>query len=597
MSSSLNNNNNNNNSSRPNSFNSLQQQQQQLFNNNVILQQHQQQTTSRPYHLLNLATIQQKPQPTNYYPFRVASTPRTPYQPSPPPATVLYPFDNNNLFDLKNNPSTPLHQNIDNNTQSLPLDIKRRSSSLNSLNYFELRPPSVPAPKLPSLNPSDDLIDLNDVSFVSTSSTVVAVDNDISLFDPLFVPPPPPPPIIIKDVQPAVSAITSNEKTVQNTKIPTPPAKPRSNSNKQISTPVEYVQKMITRQVSVLEKIEKFQFIEKSLGETISEINTFEVFINDLKKQINSTSDNNSSSNLSNSVIVYSSLLEQPILNDIDIKLTIRRYDSLTSKTKQIFLNVSINCTIETFLYEILDKFELKDLNVNNYLLKIHGKEEYLPIKEILGELKHIQECLCLNKDPIFILIEIKNINKQLSLNKVTGEKENLFKFEIDSQTSLRNKLETLLKNIFLNKEQIDNSVQNSDQISALENFCHNFKTHLRELIKLVYRINYTSLIDLVDQLDSIELDLKSYHSKSALGELSKKLFTISNNVIIACVKFCNLASKSFEWPFRLKSNDDNGGIVTEKREIIQATEKLTVFVENINNLANFLTTLNLQLK
>jgi hypothetical protein len=586
MSSSLN---NNNNSSKPNSFNSLQQQQ-QLFNNNV-LQQQQQQTTSRPYHLLNLATIQQQPQPTNYYPFRVASTPRTPYQPSPS-ATVLYPFDNNNLFDLKNNPSTPLQQNVDNNTQSLPLDIKRRSSSLNSLNYFELRPPSVPAPKLPSLNPSDDLIDLNDVSFVSTS-TVVALDNDMSLFDPLFVPPP----IIIKDVQPAVPAIISNEKAVQNTKTPTPPVKSRSNSNKQLSTPVEYVQKMITRQVSVLEKIEKFELIEKSLGETVSEINTFEVFINDLKKQINSTSDNNSSSNLSNSVIVYSSLLEQPILNDIDIKLTIRRYDSLTSKTKQIFLNVSINCTIETFLYEILDKFELKDLNVNNYLLKIHGKEEYLPVKEILGELKHIQECLCLNKDPIFILIEIKNINKQLSLNKITNEKENLFKFEIDSQTSLRNKLETLLKNIFQNKEQIDNSVQNSDQISALENFCHNFKTHLRELIKLVYRINYTSLIDLADQLDIIELDLKSYHSKSALGELSKKLLTISNNVIIACVKFCNLASKSFEWPFRLKSNDFNGSVVTEKREIIQATEKLTVFVENINNLAYFLTKLNLQLK
>jgi hypothetical protein len=586
MSSSLN---NNNNSSKPNSFNSLQQQQ-QLFNNNV-LQQQQQQTTSRPYHLLNLATIQQQPQPTNYYPFRVASTPRTPYQPSPS-ATVLYPFDNNNLFDLKNNPSTPLQQNVDNNTQSLPLDIKRRSSSLNSLNYFELRPPSVHAPKLPSLNPSDDLIDLNDVSFVSTS-TVVAVDNDMSLFDPLFVPPP----IILKDVQPAVPAIISNEKAVQNTKIPTPPVKSRSNSNKQLSTPVEYVQKMITRQVSVLEKIEKFELIEKSLGETVSEINTFEVFINDLKKQINSTSDNNSSSNLSNSVIVYSSLLEQPILNDIDIKLTIRRYDSLTSKTKQIFLNVSINCTIETFLYEILDKFELKDLNVNNYLLKIHGKEEYLPVKEILGELKHIQECLCLNKDPIFILIEIKNINKQLSLNKITNEKENLFKFEIDSQTSLRNKLETLLKNIFQNKEQIDNSVQNSDQISALENFCHNFKTHLRELIKLVYRINYTSLIDLADQLDIIELDLKSYHSKSALGELSKKLLTISNNVIIACVKFCNLASKSFEWPFRLKSNDFNGSVVTEKREIIQATEKLTVFVENINNLAYFLTKLNLQLK
>ena len=601
MNSSLNDNNTNK-SSRPTSFDLQQQQQQPIFNNNVLQQQQQ---TLRPYHLLQLATIQQPQTPStnyvnNYYPFRVASTPRTPYQQQQPAAAaVLYPFDNYNLFDLKNNPSPPpssqqQQQNdnsfssLTNNNQSLPA-LERRSSSLNNLNNCELKPPSIPAPILPSSKHSDDLIDLNDVS-------TTVVDNDFSLFDPLFVAPQP---VII------TTNIKAPPQTITTTKVPTQPTKPRSNSNQQINTPVvESVKTMITKQLSLMDKIEKtekFEFIEKSLNETVSEINTFEVFINDLKEQINSTCGETCSSSLSNSVIVYSSLLEQPIMNDIDIKLTIRHVDPQTSKTKQIFLTVSINCTVESFLHDILTRFELKDLNINSYLLKIHGKEEYLPVKEILGELKYIQDSLCLNKDPIFILIEIKNINKQLSLNRTNNEttttKKDLFQFEIDSQTSLRNKLETLLKNIFRNKEEIDKTIKNCEQMSVLENFCHNFKFSIRELMKLVHKINYTSLIDLAEQLDLIELNLKSYHSKFELGELSKKLSTISNNVIVACVKFCNLASKSFEWPFKLKSFDDSDGFITEKREIIQAKEKLTFFIENINNLANFIATLNLPLK
>lgn len=600
MSNGGNNNSNINNTLKPTPF--YQQQPQKINpqnNNNASTQQ--QQTTVAPHqpqyhHLHLLAGNQQKNQTTslinNYHPYRDAFTPRNFYPQLP--VSVLFPHDNNNLFDLKN----PLLSEV---RQNSLVDLSRsRSSSLNNTT-IELKAPSFPAPQLPNdfatqqhkleQQKSDDLIDLS--NYTTTGTNLI---DDMSLFDPLFVPP-----VVAKPKELIPSPMTPP--ATFETKATTPPSKAKSDTN-QIS-PADTIKTILSKQQSLTDKPErndKFEFIEKSLSETVSDIKTFEVFINDLKDQISSTTENNNktnATNLTNSVIVFSPLLEQPILSDIDIKFTIRHFDVQLGKMKQINLCVPISFKVETFLDEILSRFELKDVNVNSYLLKIHGKEEYLPMKEILGELKYIQDCICLNKDPVFILIEVKNINRQLSMNanKINELTKTSFSYQIlDNQVAFRNKLETLFKNILRYKEEIDRAVQISDQNQGLENFCHNFKLQIRELIKLIHKINYTFLIDLAEQLDLIELDLKSIHSKFERSELSKKLSIVTNNAISASIKFCNCASKSFDWPFKLKSKE-NDEFKTEKRDILKASEKFTVFVDNINNLSNFMSNLSLQLK
>jgi len=59
--------------------------------------------------------------------------------------------------------------------------VKKSKLRLNSLNNFESKPSLVPPPKPATSKPSDDIINQNDVPFVS-SSVVAAFDNDRSLF-------------------------------------------------------------------------------------------------------------------------------------------------------------------------------------------------------------------------------------------------------------------------------------------------------------------------------------------------------------------------------------------------------------------------------
>jgi hypothetical protein len=566
----------------------FQQQQQQQ---NVISPPFQLSSTPQ-YHHLQQYNLQQQPQQQvrniNYNSYPSYNHYAT--------ITSLFPHDNNNLFDLKNQNFINIPKQQSQQQQLQQDDGIKRSSSLNNLtNRFDIKPPIKPAPKLPTelQHPSYPAPQFESDNLIDFESTT---NDDISMFDPLFEP-----------VQVVFRKNRSNSIITKPTTTPNdnsltivPPLPPRKSITK-IETPSETVKSTIKRNFSFYEKIDiidEFIIIDKSLNEIVSEIETFEIFINELKDEINTKVDDKSTSaSLTNSVIVYSPLLEQPILNDMDIKLIIRYFDSL-NKIKQMSLNASINCTVEHFLYEILIRLEVQDLSTNKYLLKIHGKEEYLPLKEILGELKYIQECLCLNKDPIFMLIEVKNINKQLSFN---GNDQKRFCYKLDEKICVnfvsKNKLDVLLKNISRNRTEIKQAVVDGDQ-NSLQNWCRNYKQNLKQLIRLVYNINYTSLIDLVERFEALELDLKSYHSKFELSELSKKLLNLVNDSMHACIKFCNCASKSFNWSFEL----DQGCVLdktvaVEKKEIIQSNEKITLYVESLNNLAAFMSNLNVQLK
>lgn len=548
-------------------------------------------------------------------------------------------FDNKDETSLTNGNETNINTNV------------KRSSSLTNLNSIEIKPPHLqskpdkkvpevilkaPNYQAPALPKDADLIDLSGPHDA----------NYLSLFDPLH-----------ERKQLSVSSntketINKNQKTTNNNSnhksIPhekgkhmqrnsvvdfkTPPIlhsksittvlkhnnnntfktqTSQSTLNKTATTISEHQPQTLHRSFSFYEKannIDEFLIIDCGLNDETNNFQSFEQFINDLKTQmhtdqssVNDTYSYNDRNSLTH-IAVFSPLLERPILSEINIKLIIKYYDS-NNKVKQVNLNASISCTIEHILYETLNELNMNDLNTSKYLFKIHGKEEYLPLKEILCELKYIQDCLCLNKDPIFILIELKNINTQLSHNQQHNEEErhqqyhsrsgsyilHNFHFKLDDKnlnSMPKIRLDTLLKSISTNKCEIQAAVNDND-LDSIRNWCSSFKLKLKHLIKLLYNINYTSLLNLIERIEQVEFDLKSYHSKSEINELSKKLLNLANDSMHACIKFCNCAANSFLWPYKLACDQFESSIV-ENRELIQSDDNVTLYVESLNNLSVF---------
>lgn len=116
-----------------------------------------------------------------------------------------------------------------------------------------------------------------------------------------------------------------------------------------------------------------------------------------------------------------------PYLNkNIDIKLTVR-YKSNTSaesKSQITHLLVSIKAPIETILYNVLTIFNLEELDINKYLLKIHGLEEYIQTSSILGELKYINDCFNESIEPVFVLIQKSMVNVELSKRRAVSSSQ-----------------------------------------------------------------------------------------------------------------------------------------------------------------------------
>ena len=104
-------------------------------------------------------------------------------------------------------------------------------------------------------------------------------------------------------------------------------------------------------------------------------------------------------------------------LNCDTIKINVRNDGSARTT-----LNVSLNATVETIVYDVLTTFRSRsdtssdeDLSTDKYLLKIHGLEEYLPVNATLSELKYVHSCLIENREPSLVLDELKNVNTQLN--------------------------------------------------------------------------------------------------------------------------------------------------------------------------------------
>ena len=123
-------------------------------------------------------------------------------------------------------------------------------------------------------------------------------------------------------------------------------------------------------------------------------------------------------------LIVFSPVLDSPIVNrfyENNIRVHVRH-----GNTMRTSLTVSLQATVETLVYDVLTTFNVKDekeggeieLSPDKYLLKIHGLEEYLPVRATLSELKHVHECLIENREPQLVLDELHNVNTQLSVAK-----------------------------------------------------------------------------------------------------------------------------------------------------------------------------------
>jgi hypothetical protein len=179
---------------------------------------------------------------------------------------------------------------------------------------------------------------------------------------------------------------------------------------------------------SKLHRVETFEVIDNYLLE-----NEFERFSREFAKNINSSTNQSSENNTDNAaaaaaaiqttsslvnLITYNPILDySPYLTkNIDIKITVRYKSSQPDAKMQItYLLVSIKAPIETILYNVITIFNLEDLDINKYLLKIHGLEEYIQTSSMLGELKYINDCFNESVDPVFVLIQKSLVNVELS--------------------------------------------------------------------------------------------------------------------------------------------------------------------------------------
>jgi hypothetical protein len=99
---------------------------------------------------------------------------------------------------------------------------------------------------------------------------------------------------------------------------------------------------------------------------------------------------------------------------------------------------------------------------------------------------------------------------------------------------------------------------------------------------------NY-SVEGFVFDLQDERLVISPTKDKANYRGFNSRLFFLfqANDSMHACLKFINCAASSFYWPFRLKINDVFKPEVVEKQQIIQADEKLVIYLYTLNNLSH----------
>jgi hypothetical protein len=399
---------------------------------------------------------------------------------------------------------------------------------------------------------------------------------------------------------------------------------------------------------NLIERIDHFDLIDINISD-LKDFQKFNKMVNGLKSKID-----HEKKELSN-LIVFTSLLESPISNKCgNIQLNIR-YDSSqninsissssvsSSRRHQFSLQVSLNATVETVVYNILMLLDINDYDTEKYLLKIHGLEEYLPINASLADLKYIHNCLIENKDPVLVLEELKNVNTDLSKNLIKNKDR--FQFENFNQNShfLPKELcENILKSIIQNRNLIEDKIQHdslisnySNHLDGILNSCINLKEKLKRLNDQIFKIGFESIVKSINNLEYIENLLKNHqtdrydknekqplifdqekndnknldyyndsiyksNTDSNLQSIYKNLINTANQSIYNIYNFLNCCSFCFYWPFKLVPIINNEKIKIQKfnkLDIIQSDEKITVNFYGMSRLGYFLNKLPQNIK
>ena len=328
------------------------------------------------------------------------------------------------------------------------------------------------------------------------------------------------------------------------------------------------------------------EFIENKFNK---ETLLFEEYINNIKNELNQkVSDNR----FTDSVIVYSPLLEVSVIKkDEKIKVVVQYINKDTNEPANLSC---LSDSVKDILKQAAHEFGIH--NPTKYMLKIHGKEEYLP-----PHLKYIRDCLCLSVNPVFVLVKVKNVNTHLSFYKFISSKISLqlksdFQFKFD-QTNYnlieKVSLEEILSAIVENNTRIRQAAKEKDKLSFLF-FCETFKKNFKELTSRILNIKYTPFLKHNDSMENIEKGIKDNPTAALNFKEVDSLMKILDNYMESCIKFYNCAATFFYWPFKLK---EPNLVLSKGHSLTNSKDKIKINVESLSNLSNLMSNLNLELK
>ena len=277
-----------------------------------------------------------------------------------------------------------------------------------------------------------------------------------------------------------------------------------------------------------------------------------------------------------------------------------------------------------------------------------------MPINATLSEMKYIHECLIENKDPVLVLVELKNVNTDLTSNRkpsnidtnantnrksANRDRFTINKLEENAHIINKSKLDGFLKAIIKNRNLIEETIDAngsissfSNQLDTLINWCINIREKLKCIMALIYNIHFESIEKLIERIEFYEKSLRTYQSgrymkekqplmmsitdespESLNGSSDSNLQMLYSNLLDACNEslhaigtFTNCVSFSFYWAFKLQpvytnSTKNDGSSIqnsaeslheAEKIEVIQADEKVIIYFNGLSRIHSFFNSL-----
>lgn len=324
---------------------------------------------------------------------------------------------------------------------------------------------------------------------------------------------------------------------------------------------------------------------------------------------------------------MYSQIFEFQLSKFKNLKIFLNiRYNNGADASKRyqaLRILVAFNSNVETILYHVLNLYQIEELDVSKYFLKIHGLEEYLPLNANLPEIKYFFDCINENREPVLILVDNQNETSLPSESKPLKSIQFDSSFDnLNAYLISKSKIDSLLDKIVDGKSLLSRFLQDENEIESLEKIYELIRNLVDNLLVLkhsLFDIGH-DLIELnIFKLNLYKDKLKHLINTSFLNEkeplISSKIsygYSIDNsdsikNDTIKKIKlqvekvnkdvfsFVKCTCQSFYSDLDLElvrcklgiNNLDNKNKKT--LEIIQADSKLAIYFKGISRLDNIL--------